>query len=96
MRIELRARCDRDEVGDVFDQGLLNIASVFFAEERRRGPGLRGVGFNRFDECILQPMQIFSRFDNDSCQAIRRIRDVVVLERLQRPREGPPFVVIVS
>ena len=53
MRIETLARRDRNEVGDVLDQGFLNVASAIFAEERRRGPGLLGVGLNSFDEFIL-------------------------------------------
>ncbi len=33
-------------------------------------------------------MQVFSRFDDDFREADRRRRDVVILERLQRPRRG--------
>ena len=47
------ARRDRNEVGDILDQGFLDVASADFAEERCRGPRLRGVGLNGFDEFIL-------------------------------------------
>ena len=53
MRIETLARRDFSEVGDVLDQRFLNVASVIFAEERRRGPALHGVGLNGFDQFIL-------------------------------------------
>ena len=53
MRIEALARRDRNEVGDVLDQGFLNVASAIFAEERRRSPGVHGVGLDGFDEFIL-------------------------------------------
>src|ERR1700733_7467408 len=36
MRIEMLARRDRNEVGDILDQGFLNVASAIFAKERRR------------------------------------------------------------
>jgi hypothetical protein len=68
MRIEPFARRDRDEIGNVFDQGFLNVASTLFAEERGRSPGFRGVGLNGFDEFILQPMQVFGRLDYDSSE----------------------------
>jgi hypothetical protein len=38
MRIEMLARRDRNEVGDVLGQGFLNVASAIFAEERRGVP----------------------------------------------------------
>jgi hypothetical protein len=60
---------DCDKICDVVDQGLLNVASALLAEERCRDPGLLGVGLNGCDEFILQPMQVFSRFDYDSREA---------------------------
>jgi hypothetical protein len=69
----------------------LNVASALVAEERRRGPGFHGVGLNGCDEFILQPMQVFSRFDYDPREADRRRGDVVILERTQRPCRGLLF-----
>src|SRR5262249_30702384 len=88
VRIESLARRDCGEIGHVVDQGFLNVASALVAEERCRGRGLHGVGLDGCDEFILQPMQIFSRFDYDSREANRRRRDIVILERLQRPCRG--------
>ena len=71
MRIEALAGRNRDEIGDVVDEVFLNVASVLIAEERRWGACLRCVGLNGCDEVILQPMQVFSRFDDDTCKANR-------------------------
>jgi hypothetical protein len=85
------ARSDCDKICDVIDEEFLNVASALVAEESRRGSSLHSVGLNGGDEFILQPMQVFSRFDYDPREADRRRGDVVILEGLQRPCCGLLF-----
>src|SRR5690349_22048767 len=80
-----------DEIGNVVDQGLLNVTSVLSAEERGRSSGLHSVWPDGRNEFTLQPMQVCGRFDHDARKAKRRVWDVVILERFQRPLRGLLF-----
>ena len=66
MRIEFFARPDRHEIGHVVDQERLDIAAVLGAHECCCGPGFHREGRNRVDDLLLQPEQIFRRFDDNA------------------------------
>jgi hypothetical protein len=85
MRVEFVARRDLHEISDVADQAFLDVAAVLVAGESRGGPGPLRVRRDGHDEFVLQPMQAFGRLDDDARDAERRRRQIVVLDRLQRP-----------
>src|SRR3984885_4862205 len=92
MRIEALARRVSHEILDIADEEYLDVAPALVAVASCRGPGLHSVGLDRFDERILQPMQVFRWFDDDPSEADRRRGDIVIFERLKRPRLGFLFV----
>lgn len=70
MRVEPFACGDLDEVGNVLNQRFLKVASIYLAEEGRRGAGPDDVGLDGRDEFILQPMQVLGRFGHNSREAV--------------------------